>query len=283
MTPNPYANDNTAESLQIAATLTELAGAALAPMRIGDHHYAVLPPDYRHVDLTDLVAKAKATPARKHGTTLVHDIASLLLLCADRAQEHADTQGYVYADLGARRITAVWNDQRQAHTPGWRDHRAVFEAKFTPEFQRWREHDRKMMTQEQFAEFIEDNAVDLPDATVLMEVAGTLQAKTDIQFKSARRLDNGQVQLGYTENINTTAGADGALTVPKEFKVGVRIFQNGGGYLMNARLKYRLGQGAVKFFYELDRPERAVELAFEGYVTEVREKSGFTVLLGAAG
>jgi uncharacterized protein YfdQ (DUF2303 family) len=284
MTPTPTIETaaDTGETLQIAATLTELAAAVLAPAHVGDHHYLVLPPGYQHKDISNLVATAKPAPTRKSGTTKVHDIDSLLALCVDRAQEHANAQGYLYADLAARRITAVWNDQRQAHTPGWRDHRAVFQAELTPEFKRWLERDRKMMTQEDFAEFIEDNAVDLPEATLLMEVAGTLQAKTDIQFRSARRLDNGQVQLGYTENINTTAGVEGALTVPKEFKVGVRIFKNGGGYLLNARLKYRLGQGAVKFFYELDRPERAVELAFDGYVAEVREKSGYTVLLGAA-
>lgn len=283
MTPTPQdGNDNTASTLQIAAVLTELAAAAITPVRVDGHHYVMLPPDYQHKDITDLVAKTKATPARKSGTTRVHDVASLLKLCEDRKQEHADATGYVYANLGARSITAVWNDQRQANTPGWRDHRAVFTAELTPEFKRWIENDRKLLTQEAFAEFIEDNAADLPDSAQLLEVAGTLQAKTDVQFRSARRLDNGQVQLGYTETINTTAGADGALTVPKTFGVAVRIFKNGGGYLMNARLKYRLGQGAVKFFYELDRPERAVELAFEGYVTELREKSGMAVLLGAA-
>ncbi|KQP37579.1 DUF2303 family protein [Pseudorhodoferax sp. Leaf274] len=285
MTPTPQdGNDNTASTLQIAAVLTELTAAAIAPVQVGNNHFVILPPGYEHKDITDLVAKTKDTPARKSGTTVVHDVPSLLLLCADRAQEHADAQGYIYADLTGRAITAVWNDQRQAHTPGWRDHRAVFKAELTPEFKRWIENDRKQMSQETFAEFIEDNAVDLPEATLLLEVAGTLQAKTDVQFRSARRLDNGQVQLGYTETINTTAGAEGALTVPKEFKVGVRIFKNGSGYLINARLKYRLLQGAVKFFYELDRPERAVELAFEGYVKEVREKSGYTpILAGASG
>lgn len=269
-------------TLQIAAVLSELTAAAIAPVTIGNHSFVITPPGYQHKDITDLVAKALPAPARKSGTTVVHDVPSLLALCEDRTKEHADAQGYIYANLEQRSITAVWNDQRQAHTPGWRDHRAVFKAEHTPEFKRWIENDRTVMSQEAFAEFIEDNAVDLPEATLLLEVAGTLSAKTDVQFRSARRLDNGQVQLGYTETINTTAGAEGSLTVPKQFGIGVRIFKNGGGYLINARLKYRLTQGAVKFFYELDRPERAVELAFEGYVKEMREKSGMAVLLGAA-
>jgi hypothetical protein len=62
----------------------------------------------------------------------------------------------------------------------------------------------------------------------------------------------------------------------------LRIFKNGEGYRLRARLKYRLLGGSVKFWYELDRPERAIEDAFAGYVNEVREKSGYRVLIGQA-
>ena len=113
-------------------------------------------------------------------------------------------------------------------------------------------------------------------------MATTIQAKTDINFSSAKRLQNGQVQLQYTENIDARAGANGALEIPKEFALGLRIFKNGEGYKIKARLKYRLHSGAIKFWYELDRVERAIEDAFGGYVDIAREKSGFVVLLGSA-
>ena len=90
------------------------------------------------------------------------------------------------------------------------------------------------------------------------------------------------MQLGYTETINASAGANGALQIPKEFALGLRIFKNGDGYKLRARLKYRLGNGQVKFWYELDRPERAVEDAFAGYVESVSKQSGYVVLLGNA-
>jgi hypothetical protein len=54
----------------------------------------------------------------------------------------------------------------------------------------------------------------------------------------------------------------------------------GGAYKLKARLKYRLNGGSVKFWYELDRPERAIEDAFAGYVATLRDKSGYQVLLG---
>ena len=73
------------------------------------------------------------------------------------------------------------------------------------------------------------------------------------------------------------------MAIPKEFALGLRVFKNGDGYKLRARLKYRLGGGSIKFWYELDRPERVVEDAFAGYVDQVRENSGYVVLLGAAG
>ena len=136
--------------------------------------------------------------------------------------------------------------------------------------------------QTELAEFIEDNMADItaPAATALLEMATTIQAKTDINFSSAKRLQNGQVQLQYTENIDARAGANGAMEIPKEFTLGLRIFKNGAGYKVHARLKYRLHGGAIKFWYELDRVERVIEDAFSGYVATLREQSGYVVLLG---
>ena len=87
-----------------------------------------------------------------------------------------------------------------------------------------------------------------------------MQAKTEANFSSSRRLDNGQVQLAYTETIDARAGS-GQIEIPREFSIGVRLFKNGTGYKLRARLKYRLGAGKVRFWYELDRPQQAIDNA----------------------
>jgi uncharacterized protein YfdQ (DUF2303 family) len=228
----------------------------------------------------------QSAPRRKSGTVQLKDLDSLLLYCADQNTNGEDvaasTSGYIYADPDARKITAVFNDLRENGVPGWRDHRAEFKAEYTPEFAKWMERNKHQFGQTEFAEFIEDNMADItaPAATALLEMATTIQAKTDINFSSSKRLQNGQVQLSYTENIDARAGANGAMEIPKEFNLGLRIFKNGAGYKVNARLKYRLNGGTVKFWYELDRVERAIEDAFSGYVATLREQSGYVVLLG---
>lgn len=269
----------TTEMVQNAGVLFSLATAANTPERVKEYHYTVVPKDYTHKDITDAVEKANPQPNRKRGTVVLKDVGSLLAYCADQAMP---ASGYIYADPDARKMTAVFNDHRAALLPGWRDHRAEFQAVYTPEFDNWMRHNKQPKGQTEFAEFIEDNLVDItePAAAQLLEVATTMQAKTGINFSSSKRLDNGQVQLAYTETIDARAGAGGALQIPKEFALGLRIFKNGSGYRLTARLKYRLSAGAVKFWYELDRPEKSVEDAFAGYVADVREKSGYTVLMG---
>ncbi|QNK66062.1 DUF2303 family protein [Variovorax sp. PAMC26660] len=262
---------------ETAQFISALTAGSMAPTQIGESYHAVVPQSFRHVDLTDMVEKTRPAPSRKRGEVVLGDVASLLAYCADQG---AQASGYIYADTDTRKIVAVFNDAKDG--AGWRDHRAVFEAELTPEAKRWLASNSKAMPQDEFATFIEDNQPDLQgeDATNLLTVATTMQAKSDISFASAKRLQDGQTQLVYNEMVNATAGASGELKIPKTFALGLRIFKNGDGYKLTARLKYRLHSGSVKFWYELERPERAIEDAFKGYVADVAGKSGYTVLTG---
>jgi uncharacterized protein YfdQ (DUF2303 family) len=273
------ADAHTANAMGYAVALSALAGAAMEPSSVDGHHFVMVPKDYRLQDITEAVEKAQATPYRKRGTIQVHDLASLLAYAKDQGTPGA---GYIYADIDTRKIVAVFNDTKN-YEPGWRDHRCEYQAAYTPEFKKWMDKNKQEFSQAAFAEFIEDNLADLhPDfAQVLLDVATTISAKTDINFSSARRLENGQVQLTYNEVIDAKAGAAGALEIPKVFSLGMRVFRNGTGYVIRARLKYRLHSGSVKFWYELDRIERTIEDAFASYVEQLRTDSGYSVLLGA--
>jgi uncharacterized protein YfdQ (DUF2303 family) len=270
------------EALAVADQLATSLAATMAPREVGQTVWLPLPDGYTPHDLTAKRDQREPFDVRKRGTAQLLDLPSFITYCKDQAKTD---QGYIYANTDTRSFTAVFNDYRNTDLPGWRDHRAHYAAAFTPEFRRWQDNNgpTKAKNQTEFAEFIEDNFADLaPDcAQQLLDVATTIQAKTDINFSSAKRLHDGQVQLAYTEVIDAKAGADGALTIPREFELGLRLFKNGEGYKLKARLKYRLGNGGVKFWYELDRPERSIEDAFNGYIKTVQEASGYSVLIGS--
>lgn len=270
---------NTPESVSpITAELVKsLAIAGTAPLEVGGVTFAMLPPGYSVHALTEAIEKARPTPSRKEGVAVLTAIDSFVQYVKDQA---APDTGYLYASVDSRSITAVFDDFKSG--PGWRKHKASFTAELTPEAKRWLELDKKPFSQEAFAEFVEDNFADLAgdEAPVLLEVATTIAAKTGINFSSAKRLDNGQTQFVYNETIDATAGASGTTKIPQTFTLGVRLFKGDTtGYAIKARLKYRLNSGAVKFWYELDRVERALDEAFLGYVEKAKE-TGYSVLLG---
>lgn len=270
------------EHLHIDASAIEQIGAltiaATAHQHIDGLDILVLPEGHHHVDLTAAVEKAGLAPRRKTGTVQLSEIGSFNVLVADQGESE---KVYIYADPEARTLTAVLNDHvKEDDEAGWRDHRAVFKADLSREFETWRRNDRQPMDQEAFAIFLEDNIADVvePSGEALLQVALTLQAKSEVSFTSHKRLDNGQIQFAYSETIDARAGA-GLIEIPREFTLGVRLFKNGDGYKVRARLKYRLAAGKIKFWYELDRAENAIEDAFQDYVNQARE-NGFTVLFG---
>lgn len=272
------------EHLHIDASAIEqigaLALAACAAQEVKGTTHLVLPQEHKHIDLTPLIEKAGAAPRRKQGTVQLGDLTSFNAFVTDHG---AFASTYVYADPDARSLTAVLNDHvKIGDTAGWRDLRAVYKAELSREFATWMTANKLPMDQEAFAIFLEDNIADVcePSGETLLAIAMSLQSKTEVNFSSARRLDNGQVQFAYNETIETRANG-GSLEVPREFCIGLRLFKNGEGYKVRARLKYRLNSGKLKFWFELDRPENAIEEAFQAYVEQAR-KNGFTVLIGKA-
>lgn len=264
------------------SSIKKLSAMATAAQAIQTHcatSHLILPEGYKHVDITAAIEKAQEFSNRKHGTVQISDLDSFLQYASDQQQSGT---GYIYADPEKRTLTAIFNDYGHVEQHGWRDFRAVYTAELSREFGTWLGNNKKQMEQEDFAIFLEDNIADVcePSGEVLLAIALTLQAKTEVNFSSSKRLDNGQVQFSYTENVDARAGV-GLIEIPREFKIGLRLFKNGEGYKVRARLKYRLNGGKLKFWYELDRPENAIEDAFKAYIDKARESS-YRVLLGKA-
>lgn len=283
-------NESTALAAEHAhidsSALSKLIAAAAAGNAIVSKEgvtQLLVPEGYRAHDMTAAIEAARPAPNRKKGTVLLHDLDSFLTYVKQQGNP-ASTR--IFADHDARTLTAIFNDHGNVDAgdgAGWRDHRAVYTAELSKEFSTWAFNDGKQMEQEAFAVFLEDNIADVvePSGDKLLTVALTLQAKNEVNFSSSRRLDNGQVQLEYTENLTTTAGGAAAMEVPREFAIGARLFKGGDGYKIKARLKLRVGAGKVKFWYELDRPHLAIEAAFNEYVQQARAGQ-FTLLIGKA-
>lgn len=214
-------------------------------------------------------------PRRQSGTIVVRDGASLLSL--------VDDLGYnvrVYADPVGRSITAVLNDADQS--PAFRDHRVTLALSPTVEWKRWAAKDGNMMTQADFAEHLEDCALDIaePTSAELLEIAQSLQATNAAEFKSGVRLASGQRQFQYVETIAARAGQAGELLIPETFKVALTPWTGGDKpYAVTARLRFRITGDGLRLGYRLVDPDRILEAAFEDVLTPIRA-ADLTVILG---
>lgn len=151
-------------------------------------------------------------------------------------------------------------------------HRISYTFPKTTECARWEGYNGKPMNQVDFARFIEDVIPDIlePSGAYMLEVATTLQAKTNINFAKGVRLDNGQTQLLYQEEVKGSAGVNGRLDIPQTIKLAYRLFKGGDAYQFEARFRYRIQNGDLTLWYELVRPERIFEAAMDDALAKVK-------------
>jgi uncharacterized protein YfdQ (DUF2303 family) len=161
-------------------------------------------------------------------------------------------------------VVAVLDDHTQ-EGPQWGEHRANLLLTRTPEWEHWLRHDGQLLSQEAFAEHIEDGLAEIvtPDGATMLEVAQSIQGTRTAEFQGAHRLANGTVGFAWVEEEKARAGQKGDLEIPERFELAIAPFLGEGAYKVRARLRYRVGGGNVKLGYRLDRPHAVLRDAVD--------------------
>jgi len=248
---------------------TALLAAEPKPIKL-DESYAMLVPRSSGLKILD-TEHLLPIPRRKSGIYLAATVDSLI----DYLTRHLDAEGHttVWVDLENHRIIGVLNDQSDIE-PGWRDHRIELNLSMTDEWQHWIGSSGELLDQERFAEHIEEGLQEIrePDAATMLEIAQSIEATTKAQFRSARRLSDGAVQMTYDEEIEASAGGTGDLKIPREFVLGISPFIGEDPYKVTARLRYRIRSGDLSIGYSLNRPYDVVRDCLTDIAKKLREK-----------
>lgn len=239
----------------------------------------VLPPGDR-IEVLDLERHLGA-PREPRGSAAIHEPSDFIAYVT----RHAGPATTIWATQDFRRFTAVFNDHDPHAGPGWRDHRATLQLQLDPDWAAWIAQDGKLVHQAEFAEFLEDNlaAITDPPAADMLEVATTFHAHRNVAFRQGVRLSSGDVQLHYQEETTGTAGAKGALDVPREFTVRLAPYLGVDAVYLTARLRWRITEGTLRIGYKLHRRDLVEAEAFDRIRSLVAQQVGDTpVLLGEA-
>lgn len=276
-----------------APVIRELAFAASEPsvLERGAIHAWVAGGQVHKIDLTG--DQYRDFPERKRGIVTVRNVASFKQYYA----KHADDDSEVFADLDAGKVTAVLDAHRtaeacaeaEADAARWQQHRLVLELRPTLPWQEWAGSDRRMMSQQAFAEFLEEHARDIdPQGTVkaadLLEVSQDFRAHMKIAVKSGKRLQSGQTQFEYTEEITASGGGSpdrGTLEMPNEFDLLIAPYDDIAPAVMAVRLRYRIqADKTLSLGYFMNDPARVAREAVAEVVAKLEAECGVTVMHG---
>lgn len=272
--------DNIKAAIQAGEDLATLkARGTVFTVTAGATPYMVVPQGFTVQE----VEKHLPAPLRTRATVDLDEPESFIAYVNRFKDEHS----VVFSDLEQRAFLAVLDYHRADGAPRWGSHRAALRCPTTDDWDTWMEQDRKPMDQIVFAQFIEDHIPNIaqPSGAELLQLALTLEAKKDVQFRSSTRLEDGQHQFRYEETIEGQAGSqNGLIKIPNAFVLGLEPFQGVGARRVDARFRYRIQQGGVlKLWFELVRPQEVLEAAFRDVITQIRTGLGDTcVLAGTA-
>lgn len=250
----------------------------------GNIKRVALPPEWNLLEYND--EEFLEQPRRKIAKVQLHDADSFIGYIT-RHGSLTNSTIWCAADYLAGKVSflSILNDHGEDEKESsWRDHKASFSPKLSEEWNRWAGKNKEAFSQAEFAAFIEDNLKDIasvegqPTGAQMLEMALTFEANQDMRFKSAIRLQSGGIQMNFVQD-------DDAQTLQKmqvfdRFSLGFPIFWNGDAYRIDARLRYRVRDGVLKFWFELIRQDKVLEAATQTLITTIREKTGNPFFFG---
>jgi len=258
------------EAEAVIAITKEAGAGELREIDVHEYYSVLVPDGYSH-EMFDLEHK-REHPRQAAGTVALTTVDAFVKYVTRHDDPITTT---VWVDIDNLFVVGVIDDHAgDAGKPGWGAHRACLALKPTDEWLHWTKADGTLMTQEAFAEHVEDGQVEVvePDAATLLDIVTTMQGHINAEWKQAIRLQDGTVQFVYNEEATATAGGRGELDIPQTFKLGIRPFPGEEPYAITARLRYRIKSGNLTIGYKLDRPSDVIRDAVEHMAIRLDEQ-----------
>lgn len=261
----------------------------------------VLPSGLKAHSLKPYVDEYLDAPERRKGTAQLGDLTSFIAHTARFMDEHSAL--FASPNPKAPSLTAVldYHEKTSEGSPRFGTHRGVYAFPLSDEWLAWTGQNGKPMDQRRFAEFLEDRIIDIlsvpsgptgglaqaladsiqvtfAPAGRLLDVSRGLSIKVNAKVTSAQNLATGEVQVGYS-----TTHEDGdvpGLKVPGAFLIGIPVFRNGEGFQIPVRLRYRLHDGAIAWYYEMHGADRVFDAAFRDACDKAGNQTGLPVYFG---
>lgn len=239
------------------------------------------------VSLADLLDERDARaerPRLRRGTAVFFELASFI----EHVNRFKDSSSVIFAcieDLTGPSLTAVidYHEAGWAGRPRWGRHRSRYAMPLSRQWMTWTKRDNDPMTQDQFAQFIDDNIEDLRASdekgaaapTEILTMARNLVIHSKGEFARQLNPTTGEASL-IVKNENEST----STRIPPAFLLGIPVFEAGAAYAIKARMRLSMTGGRPLFAFSLYQPEQIKRHAFDEVRKLARAETKLPVLAG---
>lgn len=272
----------TGDNPETLRTVLALQAAGLEVKTHGEGAFVIVPPNHKVESLNHLLP-----PTRVKQRVVLQEADSF----ADYVNRFKKPDTLIFAQLTETtvRLEAVidYHSEGADSKPGRCDHRAIYEAKQTPEWEAWLKADRDPMSQVDFATWMEDNLKLFvsPPGAELLELVKSLHGHSNARFNQSIRLDNGAFSIAFDEDVQVRGGdsttREGSIELPQTIEAGIAPFLGALKYSVKARLKTRIENRRLLLFFETMDTPGILRDTIMLMVKAVSEKTGIVPLHGS--
>lgn len=256
--------------LGVAANLSAIKaedGSTAIPLPEG-YQLATIPPLEK--PLTRIRARAELTDAASF-------VEYLRLFKQPGSRIFAQTRA---AGAAAASFRAIIDYHKGEGTPDHCAHAAGYAPRYSEQWKRWTAAQAKPMSQMEFAEFIEENRVDIvePEAATLFDIVRKFKASKKIDYDSVTYQPDGSVMVAYSDKVEA---AGRGIAVPERITLGIPVFFKGPPYAVGVLMRYKVGEGAVAFSLKIDRADYIEQDAFDVIAKDVSAATEIPIYMGS--
>jgi uncharacterized protein YfdQ (DUF2303 family) len=250
---------------------------------------AVVPNGYRLEALEGHVEKYLDAPRRTKVNLTLDTVDSFIAYVKEHKTEATRVlvQNALCGHMvGATPIFEAWIDFHAPGKPSWREHSARCVLQYTPDWAAWAESSGTRYEQAAFAEFIEKHQgqVTMPTGAELLELVTTLEGSTEARYTQIINLENGRKRACYERDVTlkgNTGTESKTVDFPNQLLLALPPFEGGATYKVAARMRYRLSNGCITFWYELVDPVLILRDAVKESLGKIAKELGINPLWGA--
>lgn len=262
-----------------AQTIADLARAASEVQEVEGVQFLLHHKDVQATSLEHL----QPFPRRFNAHPVLYTLEDLVgYVRRHSAQTEGDVIGdhpVIFADRKMLTFVALL-DYHTSATPSWLDHSATVRYSLSRQLVLWKSKQGVKMSQEQFAEFLDENIIDIvtPSGSEVLSFAENLEATRTETFKSAIKLTTGETKFTW----NNEKTGDVSTKVIEEFALGIPLWERGQPIKIQAKLFHRITEGKLSFFYRLEQLENVIDVIWDDELAILRDRlgEGITVYQG---